>query len=175
MQTTEMPERWLKMEVFTDHHRIIGEIWTAQLRTNGTLNSQDLHLLLERASTKQLLRPAADTIASGFARVSKESILLVVPNEDNDAERTAQIAKIYSRPDLHQHRALIGLGNFEVSGNLHVDPAFALNEVLLYRNEFFVGLTDATFTFLPNPAIHFTANSVLINRGRVDFLCAGLP
>ncbi len=177
MQETSqnLAERWLSLELFTDYHRIIGQVLTSELRTNGVLNASDPQLLLTRASTTHLLRPAEDSLASGFARVSKESIILAIPNDEHETERLERASKIYNRGDLLQQRVLIVLGNYEVSGNLHLPPEIALQQVLLYRNEFFIGVTDVIVSFSPSPATRFTASSALINRGRVDFICAGAP
>ena len=169
------PERWLTLELFTNYHRIVGQVFSAELRTNGILNSSDSQVLLERVSTSHLLRPSDDTLESGFARINKESIVLAVPNDSHEKDRLAQAARIYIRGELLQYRVLLVLGNFEVSGNLHVEPDRDLTEVLLYREETFIGMTDVSIHFLPNSARPVTANSVLINRSKVDFLCAGAP
>ena len=173
--TATLPARLLKIELFTDYHRITGELMTAELRTNGVLNSSAPQLLLERVNTNHLLRPIDETIASGFARVTKESIIIAVPNDEHETDRLARAARIYSRGERLQQRVMIALGNFEVSGNLHLPPDVELTSVLQYRNEYFIGVTDVSLTFLPNPSVRFTATSVLINRGRVDFMCAGAP
>lgn len=168
-------ERWLTLELFTNYHRITGQLYTAELRTNGVLNSSDSQILMERVSTTHLLRPSDDTIESGFARLNKESIVLAVPNDTHEKDRLAQAARIYFRGELLQYRVLVGLGNFEISGNLHLEPDRELTQVLLHREESFIGMTDVTINFLPTAARPVTATSVLINRSKVDFLCAGAP
>src|SRR4051794_30888477 len=102
--TATLPARLLKIELFTDYHRITGELMTAELRTNGVLNSPSHQLLLERVSTNHLLRPIDETIASGFARVTKESIIIAVPNDEHETERLARAARIYSRGERLQQR-----------------------------------------------------------------------
>lgn len=170
-----LPPRWLKMELFVNYHRIMGEIMTAELRTNGVLNSPDPQLLLERVTTSHLLKPRDEALASGFARVAKDSITLAIPNDEHETERLARAARIYSRGELLQQRVMLVMGQFEVSGNLHLDPDTEISRVFLQRSEFFIGVTDVAIVFLPNPSVRFTANSALINRSRVDFLCAGAP
>lgn len=170
-----LTERWLTLELFTDFHRITGQLWTAELRTNGVLNSSDTQVLLERVSTSQLVRPTADTIESGFTRINKAAIVMAVPNDSHEKDRLAQAARIYFRGELLQYRVLAVMGNFEISGNLHLEPDRELTQVLTNREENFIGMTDVSISFLPNPALRVTANSVLINRTKVDFLCAGAP
>ncbi|HEX2911118.1 MAG TPA: hypothetical protein VH186_09950 [Chloroflexia bacterium] len=170
-----LPERWLKMELFTDYHRIIGDIMTAELRTNGVLNSEAPQMLLERVNTTYLQRLQGETIASGYSRINKASVVIAIPNDEHETERLARASKIYIRGELLQHRVMIGLSNFEVSGNLHLNPDMELTGAFLQRTELFIGVTDATVIFLPNPSFRFTASSVLINRNRVDFICAGAP
>jgi hypothetical protein len=170
-----LPERWLTLELFTNYHRIVGQVFSAELRTNGILNSSDSQILLERVSTSHLLRPSDETIESGFARINKASIVLAVPNDTHETDRIARAARIYFRGELLQYRVLVGLGNFEISGNLHLDPNMELTQILLHREENFIGMTDVSIHFLPNSARPVTANSVLINRSKVDFLCAGAP
>jgi hypothetical protein len=172
---SRLVDRWLTLELFTNFHRITGQLWTAELRTNGVLNSSDSQVLLERVTTTPLLRPTANTIESGFARINKNSIVMAVPNDSHEKDRLAQAARIYFRGELMQYRVLMALGNFEISGNLHLEPDLELTQVLLQREENFIGMTDVTINFLPNPALRVTANSVLINRSKVDFLCAGAP
>ncbi len=177
MQETSptLDARWLKMELFTDYHRISGDLLTAELRTNGVLNSSETQLLLERVSTHHLLRSTEQMLVSGFARLDKASVILAIPNDDHETERLARASRIYGRGELLQQRAMVVLGNYEVSGNLHLNPGTDLRNALLYRNEPFVGMTDVSISFLPNPTTRFTASTILINRGRVDFLCAGAP
>ncbi|MDB5081436.1 MAG: hypothetical protein JWP00_3360 [Chloroflexi bacterium] len=170
-----LPERWLTLELFTNYHRIVGQVFSAELRTNGILNSSDSQILLERVSTSHLLKPSDEALESGFARVNKESIVLAVPNDTHETDRLAQAARVYFRGELLQHRVLAGLGNFEISGNLHLEPELELTQVLMHREESFIGMTDVTINFLPTSARPVTANSVLINRSKVDFLCAGAP
>ncbi|MBN9393212.1 MAG: hypothetical protein J0I20_34580 [Chloroflexi bacterium] len=172
---SRLVDRWLTLELFTNFHRITGQLWTAELRTNGVLNSSDSQVLLERVTTTPLLRPTANTIESGFARINKNSIVMAVPNDSHEKDRLAQAARIYFRGELMQYRVLMVLGNFEISGNLHLEPELELTQVLLQREENFIGMTDVNINFLPNPALRVTANSVLINRSKVDFLCAGAP
>lgn len=172
---TRLAERWLTLELFTNFHRITGQLWTGELRTNGVLNSSDSQVLLERVSTTHLLRPASNTIESGFARIDKTSIVMAVPIDSHEKDRLAQAARIYFRGELMQYRVLMVMGNFEVSGNLHLEPELELTHVLLQREENFIGMTDVSINFLPNPSLRVTANSVLINRSKVDFLCAGTP
>ena len=172
---TRLGDRWLTVELFTNYHQIVGQLLTSELRTNGVLNSSDSQILLERVSTTHLLKPPDDSIESGFARISKESIVLAVPNDSHEKDRLVQAARIYFRGELLQYRVLVGLGNFEISGNLHLEPDRELTQVLLHREENFIGMTDVSINFLPNSARRVTANSVLINRAKVDFLCAGAP
>jgi hypothetical protein len=173
--SSRLADRWLTLELFTNFHRITGQLWTAELRTNGVLNSSDSQVLLERVTTTPLLRPTANTIESGFARINKNSIVMAVPNDSHEKDRLAQATRIYFRGELMQYRVLMVLGNFEISGNLHLEPDLELTQVLLQREENFIGMTDVNINFLPNPALRVTANSVLINRSKVDFLCAGAP
>ncbi len=170
-----LPERWLKVELFTAYHRLSGEAYTAELRTNGLLNSSEPQLLLQRVTTSHLLQPMSEVIASGFARLSKAAITLAIPNDEHETERLARASKIYSRGELLQHRAMLVLGNFEISGNLHLNPEMELDRVFMFRNEQFVGITDVSIRYLPNLNTRFTAASALLNRNQVDFLCAGAP
>ena len=176
---TELPprlaERWLTLELFTDYHRITGMLWTAELRTNGVLNSSDSQVLLERVTTSHLIRPSDEAFESGFARINKQAIVMVIPNDSHEKDRLAQAARIYFRGELLQYRVMAVMGNFEISGNLHLEPDRELTQVLLHREESFIGMTDVSINFLPNPALRVSANSVLINRTKVDFLCAGAP
>jgi len=173
--TTTLPEHQMQMELFTQYHRIEGEIITTALRTNGVLNAPGLHLLLGKVSTSSLIRPQDSPIESGLARISKEAIALAVPNDDPDHEQRLMAAKTYSRGEMLQRRVMLVLGNYELSGNLHLDQELDLQNVLLARPELFIGLTNANIIYLPNPSLKFAANTVLINKSRVDFLCAGAP
>jgi hypothetical protein len=98
---------------------------------------------------------------------------MAVPNEDADNDRLAR----RSRPSVFmlQRRVLLVLGNFEVSGNLHLEPELELDKVLLNRVEVFIGVTDVSIVYLPNPSQRFTVSTILINKHQVDFICAGAP
>lgn len=170
-----LPEHQLKMELFTAFYRITGTVKTEAYRTNGVMNSSNSHLVLDNVVTNSLLRPQDSPISSRFSRISKDATVLVVPNDEPETERLLKAAKIYSRGELLQRRVMIGLGNFEVSGNLHLDQELELNTVLITRPEQFIGVTDVSIVFLPNPSLKFTADTVLINKERVDFICAGAP
>jgi len=170
----EMPaEHQMLMEVFTDFHRITGEITTSAFRTNGVLNTGVASLLLASVITGSLVRPLDQPIESRFARINKNSIVIAVPNEEIVNDRLARRARISGY--LLQRRVLLALGNFEVSGNLHLEQELELETVLLDRPELFIGVTDATIFYLPNPTLKFTANTVLINKNHVSFICAGAP
>jgi hypothetical protein len=170
-----LPEHELKLELFTAFYRVTGLIKTNAYRTNGVLNTSNDHLLLDKVVTECLLRPQDSPISSGYCRIAKNSVVLAVPNDEPETERLLRAAKIYNRGDLLQQRVLISLGNFEVSGNLHLNQELALESVLLDRPELFIGVTDVAVTFLPNLAFKFTAETILINKACVEFICAGTP
>jgi hypothetical protein len=173
--TNILPERYMLMELFTEFHRIAGRITTTALRTNGVLNAPGEYLLLSKVSTSSLIRPQDTPIESGATRISKTAVVMAVPNDDPDNEQRLMAAKIYSRGELLQRRVLMVLGNYEVSGNLHLDQELNLERVLLERPESFIGVTNASIIYLPNPTLKFAAGTVLINKERVDFVCAGAP
>jgi hypothetical protein len=167
------PEHEMTMELFTAFHRITGVVKTTSFRTNGVLNHPDTLVMLEKVSTTGLTRSLDTPIESHAARISKQSIIMAVPNEDADNDRLAR----RSRPSVFmlQKRVLLVLGNFEVSGNLHLEPELELDKVLFNRSEVFIGVTDVSIVYLPNPSQRFTVNTILINRNQVDFICAGAP
>lgn len=170
-----LPEHELSIEIFTAYHHIRGKIKTLAYRTNGVLNATEDYLLLDDVSTGNLLRPQDAGISSRFSRIFKSAIVFAVPNDEPETERLLKASKVYSRGELLQRRVLIGLGNFEVSGDLHLSQELELDTLLLDRPEQFIGVTDASIVFLPNPGLKFTADAVLINKDKVDFICAGAP
>ena len=105
------------------------------------MNSSDSQILLERVTTSHLIRPSDDTIESGFSRINKEAIVMAVPNDTHEKDRLAQAARIYFRGELLQYRVLVVMGNFEISGNLHIEPDRELTQVFdpprgkLYRHD----------------------------------------
>ncbi len=173
--TTALPEHQMQMELFTEYHRIAGEVTTSALRTNGVLNAAGSHLILSRVSTSSLIRTQDSPIESGSARIGKEAVVLAVPNEEPDNEQRIMAARIYSRGELLQRRVMLVLGNYEISGNLHLDQELDLQKVLLERPEFFIGVTNASVLYLPNPTLKFAVSTILINKQRVNFICAGAP
>jgi hypothetical protein len=170
-----LPEHQMKMELFTEYHRIAGELTTTALRTNGVMNATGEHLILNRVSTSSLIRPQDSPIESGIARIAKVAVVMAVPNEEPDNEYRLMAAKIFSRGEMLLRRVLLVLGNYEISGNLHLEHELDLEQVLIERPENFIGLTNASILYLPNPMLKFAASTVLINKLRVDFICAGAP
>jgi hypothetical protein len=169
-----LPEHSMRLELFTEYHRMAGEIRTTAMRTNGVLNASGEYLILSKVSTSTLMRPDSP-IESGAARISKEALVMAVPIEEPENEFRLMAAKLYNRGELLQRRVLLVLGNYEISGNLHVDQELDLQRVLIERSERFIGVTNASVTYLPNPSLKFAAGTVLINKNRVDFVCAGAP
>lgn len=165
----------MRMELFTEHHRIAGEITTTFLRSNGVVNTASQHLYLSRVSAVNLLKPNAVPVESGVARIVKESIVVVMSSEELDAEIRLRSARVYSRSELMQLRVLLGLGNYEVQGDLHLNQALDIETVLLNREETFIGITNASIIYLPDPGLKFAASTVLFNKNRVDFVCSGAP
>lgn len=170
-----LPERELSIEIFTAFHRITGTVKTNAYRTNGVFNTSGDYLLLDNVVTGNLLRPQDPNISSRFSRIAKSAVVLAVPNDEPETERLLKAAKLYSRGELLQRRVLIGLGNFEVSGDLHLNQELEVDTLLLDRPEQFIGVTDVSIAFLPNPSLRFTADTVLINKNMIDFICAGAP
>jgi hypothetical protein len=173
--TNTLPKHEMKMELFTEYHRIDGEMLTTALRTNGVLNAASPHLILNRASTSSLIRPQDSPLESGMVRIAKTALVLAIPNEEPDNEYRLRAAKIYTRNELLQRRVLLVLGSYEINGNLHLDQELDLERVLLERPESFIGVTNASIIYLPNPTLKFASNTILINKQHVDFICAGAP
>ncbi|MEI6043964.1 MAG: hypothetical protein WCS37_06190 [Chloroflexota bacterium] len=174
-ETNTLSEHDMRMELFTEYHRIEGEVKTTALRTNGVLNANNHHLILSKVSTSSLIRPQDSPIESGIARIAKRAVVLAVPNEEPDNEYRLLSGPIYNRNDLLQRRVLLVMGNYEINGNLHLDQELDLEKVLLERPESFIGITNAGIIYLPNPNLKFAANTILINKQHVEFICAGAP
>lgn len=173
--TDKLTPNYLGMEVCTAYHRITGEALTIAFRTGGVLNSSLNYVLLHNVSTGSLIRPQDAPIVSSHCRVTKSSIVLAIPNEAAENDRLARRPPTLLQRELLQHRILIGLGNFEVSGNIHMDKDLSLETALLDRPETFVPLTGATITYLPNLGLKFSASTVIINKNFVGFISAGTP
>ena len=163
----------MKMEIFTPFHRITGTVIASSRRTNGVLNSIGEYLMLEQVSTTNLGRPFDSPIESRVVRINKSSIVLAVPNEEVERERITHRSRLTGY--MLQRRVLIGLGNFEVSGNLHLEQELEIASVLLQRQELFIGITDASINYLLNTSLKITASAVLINKSYNSFICAGAP
>lgn len=171
---TGMPsEHDLMMEVFTAFHRIQGKVTTSVWRTNGVLNSIGDFLMVEGVTTQSLVRPLEPPIESRIARINKQSLVLAVPNEEAENDRLRQRTRLSGY--LLQRRVLINLGNFEISGNLHLETELEIGNVLLNRQEQFIGMTETNIVYLLNPGLRFNASTVLINKSFVSFICTGAP
>jgi hypothetical protein len=168
-----VPEHEMLMEVFTAYHRITGKTLTSSYRTNGVMNNEHPYLLLEKVITYGLLRGNDNGIESRYARINKSDIIMAVPNEEIQNERLARPTRLSGF--LLLKRVLLGMDNFEVSGNLHLEQEVEIEKMLNNRQETFIGVTDATIVYLPNPYLKLTANTVLINKNSVQFICAGAP
>jgi hypothetical protein len=164
-------EHALPMELFTDFYRITGSLFTAVNRTNGVLNDSEPQLVLHKVITNNLIRNIDSGIESRYARIDKNSIKLAVPNEEAENERLAGRPRASGFSLLR--RVLIGMGNFEISGNLHLEQEIEIKSLLLHRTDSFIGVTDASIIYLPNPSRKFTTSTVLINKNHVEFVCSG--
>lgn len=173
--TDRIESNYLVMEVCTSYHRITGEALTLAFRTNGVLNSSLPYILLHNATTSNLMRPSDPPIVSSHCRVTKNDILLAIPNEEAENDRLARRPPNLLQRELLQQRVLVGIGNFEVSGNLHLDQPLAIDTVLLDRSDGFVALTGASIVYVPNFSTKFAASTVLINRKQINFVSAGIP
>ncbi len=165
----------LRMEVFTEYHRITGQIMASALRTFGTINKPEPYLFLKDVTTSNLLRTQDYPIESSYARILKQSIVLVVPNEELDHDQKLMIARLYSRGELLQRQAMLVLSNYEIQGDLHLDQELDVENVLLDRAETFIGVTNVHIIYLPNPSLKFSASTVLFNKSLVNFVCGGAP
>jgi|GEM_PF-1866235 len=164
-------EHELPMELFTDFYRITGSIFTSIKRTNGVLNGDSPHLVLHKVITNNLVRNIDSGIESQYARIDKKAIRLAVPNEEAENERLAGHNRASGFSLLR--RVLMGMGNFEISGNLHLEQETEIETLLLHRTDSFIGITDAHIIYLPNPSRKFTTSTVLINKNHVEFVCSG--
>jgi hypothetical protein len=171
----KLTPNYLSMEVCTAYHRITGEALTIAFRTGGVLNSSLPYVMLHNVSTGSLIRPQDPPIVSSHCRVTKTSIVLAIPNEAAENDRLARRPPTLLQRELLQHRVLIGLGDFEISGNLHMDKELSLETALLDRPETFVPLTSANIIYLPNLNLKFSASTVIINKNFVGFISAGTP
>ena len=98
---------------------------------------------------------------------------MAVPNEEAENDPLRQ--KIRMTGYLLQRRVLLGLENYEISGNLHLDQELEIAKLLLNRLELFIGMTQTNITYLLNPSLKFSANTVLVNKNYISFICAGAP
>ncbi len=152
--------------IFTHQHAINGGVFLRTQRLSDYLNDRrDTNVRILNASIARLENPGRVVERTHFAIVPKESIMLVF---EPPQKRPPQRGFIKFPKD--QYEIYILLDGVEVRGNIHVQGALDLLNVLANNAHSFLPITNPTVTILANPTLPFKSEAILINVQRIRFI-----
>ncbi len=154
-------ERWLLGHVDVGRHRLLD-----------LLNAEPGEgIVVEQALLQSDLYPYREGEGPGFAVLNPAHVILIVPAEEAavGALRAPQAACLHGRAELTR----VGLGAYEVVGNLHLPTDVSLREGALAAGARFLTVTDAAIRRIGGVGYLEQQEIVLVNRERIEFLMPG--
>jgi len=169
--TDSAPRHLLRLEVVTDTRRIVGAAHhPTVVRAVDMLNWTTEALALADIEVWQLEGQARAPRHWPQAHVSKQSIVLVIPQEVAPPAPGAN-----RRPLEHVEKrrwpVSVLLPRFIVTGYFHLSPAADPTNASLFWNAGFVPLTEAEAVYLPDPATTWKAPVIIVNTATVEAYC----
>ena len=164
----------MSVELFTATSRITGEIRTRHIHIRDELNETRRSILIfDRVVVSELGDLKAPRLVSGGAWLEKSTVLLALPVKIKGTTSMLTQRSLQSRLGRNEHRILVDLPEFRIVGNFYFVGSFRIESALRRDRMPFVSLSSAEVTFLPDPAISFTADEIVLNADQVRMLCTG--
>jgi len=157
----------LRLRVATNNRWIAGHVTTLHSRLIDALMSmygQDIDL--KEVVVGQTPYPSAEVPAVAYANVNLDAVLLALPVEGASSPTPSDpYAVLHKQP----HRLRLGVGPYEVEGNIYLAEGSSLQEGLIATRAPFVLLTDAVITRADGTG-RWVEPVVIVSRQRADYL-----
>jgi len=165
------PRYLLRLEVVTDTRRIVGVAHHATtVRPVDMLNWTDEALALAEIEVRFLEGQGRAPDRWPQAHVSKQAILLVIPQEVAPPAPGAN-GRALEYVEKRRWRVSVLLSRFVVTGHFHLSAAADPANASLFWNAGFVPLTDAEAIYVPDPATTWKAPVIIVNSARAEAYC----
>jgi len=169
------PRHLLRLEVVTDTRRIVGIAQHATIvRPVDMLNWTTEALALADIEVWPLESQSHASRRWPQAHVSKQSIVLVIPQEVAPPRASAN-GRPLEYVEKRRWRVSVLLPRFIVTGYFHLSSAADPANASLFWNAGFVPLTDAEAVYLPDPATTWKATVIIVNSARAEAYCPAAP
>ena len=148
------------VELYTAAALITGHVAPHGRRLSDILKEGSQVRVRDMALVPYQTDVAVPTSTDGeWQSVDLDDVLLVMPPEHSSPKQL--------RVHRRQHRVRVTIGDFEITGNLHLPPGASFDEYRMRRTSTFVPLTKATAFANSNPAWERIAPVLLINASHV--------
>jgi hypothetical protein len=169
------PRHLLRLEVVTDTRRIVGVAHhPTVVRAVDMLNCTAEPLALADIEVWPLESQSSPSRRWPQAHVSKQSIVLVIPQEVAPPAAGAN-GRVLEHVEKRGWPVSVLLPRFTVTGYFHLSPAADPANASLFWNAGFVPLTEAEAVYLPDAVTTWKAPVIVVNSARVEAYCPAAP
>ena len=159
----------LRVELITESFCMVGKVnlASAQGRLADILNFRDEHVVVLRDVEAKRLGAESDKVFnSPMIHIRRDAIILAIPHENRAPLPEARTPLEYVAKE--PHRVSFLMSDFTVVGDLHLAKGVDINAASPMRGLGFVVVTDAEATYIPDPALVWRADVLIVNAARCD-------
>ena len=157
----------IRFRIRTQSRWINGDVTTLHRRLVDALNSENAETFIaEDVSLETCLDAGHGGEAVCYASIDTSSILFAMPIEDATGYFQDPLVSVKKRAE----RVVIGVGPYEISGNIHLFEGCKLRDLLSAMRNRFVVLTEAAIRRTDDLGFEEEHEVVFVNRKRVDFV-----
>lgn len=151
------------------NHWIDGEVTTVHRRLIDVLNSEHAEILVaERASVQSCVDTSCSVTTLDCATINTSAILFAVPTEESKEAPAPRdpLAWVKKRPE----RALIGMGPYQITGNIYLPEGSQLTEAFAVMRDRFFAVGKGVISRPDDPGFGEEHDVVFVNRVRMEFI-----
>ena len=156
----------------TQHRWVSGCLSTSERRLADALNNghaEDV-LVADEVSVVDSTGGQERVQAIGHANISRSAILFAVPVEDAPRRPDLLI-----RSKMPAQRLRVGIGPYEIVGNVHLLEQDRFQDALLAVTRQFVVLAEAVIRRVDDPSFVEEHDAVCVSRQHVDYIGLAAP
>ncbi|KPK46628.1 MAG: hypothetical protein AMJ77_05590 [Dehalococcoidia bacterium SM23_28_2] len=164
----------LQTELFTNGSHMVGRLNMppGQGRLVDVLNFRGESVIVLYDVEAKKLEPGSDEVfAWPMAQIRREAILLAIPHDERSPAGEDQRPLEYVAKEPHRFSFL--LTNFAVVGDFHLPRGADIGSVRPLNSSEFVPLTNAEATYLPDPALTWRADVIVVNAAKAELCYPG--
>ncbi|MDA8218196.1 MAG: hypothetical protein M0Z94_11330 [Dehalococcoidales bacterium] len=160
----------IRFRLITSNRWIVGQTATIHRRLIDLLNSENTESLAAQdvGILQQGLPPQPVDEGADWASVNTSAVILAIPQEETINPTVPRDPHMWVKKQ--PARAKVGVGPYELTGNVHVPDGCELDRGFLEVRVKFIAMTTVSIRRVDDPTFLEEQSVVIVNKAHIDYV-----